>query len=106
MNWGQRKSKGQSRNRSRTPPTDLAFSGQCMGRFVRPLVCFFGMEIGGLLLVPSILRFAAADALARDHGIRSRRDRSDHRGVGTQVIRARDTVTSTITGTQGGIVVS
>ena len=29
------------------------------------LVCFFGMEIGGLILVPSIIGFAVADALDR-----------------------------------------
>jgi hypothetical protein len=28
-------------------------------------VCFFGMEIGGLILVPSIIGFAVADALDR-----------------------------------------
>jgi hypothetical protein len=30
------------------------------------LVCFFGMEIGGLVLVPSIIGFAVADALDRE----------------------------------------
>jgi hypothetical protein len=30
------------------------------------LVCFFGMEIGGLILVPSIVGFAVADALPRE----------------------------------------
>ena len=30
------------------------------------LVCFFDMEIGGLLLVPSIIGFAVADALDRE----------------------------------------
>jgi hypothetical protein len=30
------------------------------------LVCFFGMEIGGLILVPSIIAFAVADALNRE----------------------------------------
>ncbi|MGD0863249.1 MAG: hypothetical protein ABSA21_10890 [Candidatus Limnocylindrales bacterium] len=30
------------------------------------LVCFLGMEIGGLLLVPSIMTFAVADALRRE----------------------------------------
>ena len=30
------------------------------------LVCFFGMEIGGLILVPSIIGFAVADALDRE----------------------------------------
>jgi hypothetical protein len=30
------------------------------------LVCFFGMEIGGLILVPSIIAFAVADAMHRD----------------------------------------
>lgn len=29
-------------------------------------VCFFGMEIGGLILVPSIIGFAVADALHRE----------------------------------------
>ena len=28
--------------------------------------CFFGMEIGGLILVPSIIGFAVADALHRE----------------------------------------
>ena len=28
--------------------------------------CFFGMEIGGLILVPSIIGFAIADALHRE----------------------------------------
>ena len=32
-------------------------------------VCFFGMEIGGLILVPSILGFAVADALHRERAI-------------------------------------
>jgi hypothetical protein len=27
------------------------------------LVCFFGLEIGGLILVPSVIGFALADAL-------------------------------------------
>jgi hypothetical protein len=30
------------------------------------LVCFFGMEIGGLILVPSVIGFAVADAMHRD----------------------------------------
>ena len=30
------------------------------------LVCFFGMEIGGLIMVPSVLGFAIADALYRE----------------------------------------
>ena len=30
------------------------------------LVCFFGMEIGGLILVPSIIGFAVTDALHRE----------------------------------------
>jgi hypothetical protein len=30
------------------------------------LVCFFGMEIGGLILVPSIIGFAVADVLDRE----------------------------------------
>jgi hypothetical protein len=30
------------------------------------LVCFFGMEIGGLILVPSIVGFVVADALPRE----------------------------------------
>jgi hypothetical protein len=30
------------------------------------LVCFFGMEIGGLILVPSIIGFTVADALHRE----------------------------------------
>lgn len=30
------------------------------------LVCFFGMEIGGLILVPSIIGFAIADAMDRE----------------------------------------
>ncbi len=30
------------------------------------LVCFFGMEIGGLILVPSVVAFAVADALRRE----------------------------------------
>jgi len=30
------------------------------------LVCFFGMEIGGLILVPSIIGFVIADALHRE----------------------------------------
>jgi hypothetical protein len=30
------------------------------------LVCFFGMEIGGLILVPSIIGFVVADALDRE----------------------------------------
>jgi hypothetical protein len=30
------------------------------------LVCFFGMEIGGLILVPSVIGFAVADALDRE----------------------------------------
>jgi hypothetical protein len=30
------------------------------------LVCFFGMEIGGLILVPSIVGFGLADALPRE----------------------------------------
>ena len=30
------------------------------------IVCFFGMEIGGLILVPSIIGFAVADALHRE----------------------------------------
>jgi hypothetical protein len=30
------------------------------------LICFFGMEIGGLIMVPSILGFAVADALHRE----------------------------------------
>jgi hypothetical protein len=29
------------------------------------LVCFFGMEIGGLILAPSIIAFAVGDALNR-----------------------------------------
>ena len=29
------------------------------------LVCFFGLEIGGLILVPSVIGFALADALGR-----------------------------------------
>jgi hypothetical protein len=30
------------------------------------VVCFFGMEIGGLILVPSVIGFAVADALQRE----------------------------------------
>lgn len=30
------------------------------------LVSFFGMEIGGLILVPSIITFAVADAMRRE----------------------------------------
>ena len=30
------------------------------------LVCFFGMEIGGLIMVPSVLGFAIADAIYRE----------------------------------------
>jgi hypothetical protein len=30
------------------------------------LVCFFGMEIGGLILVPSIVGFTVADAMRRE----------------------------------------
>jgi hypothetical protein len=30
------------------------------------LVCFLGMEIGGLILVPSIIGFAVADVLHRE----------------------------------------
>ena len=30
------------------------------------IVCFFGMEIGGLIFVPSIIGFAVADALHRE----------------------------------------
>ncbi len=33
------------------------------------LVCFFGMEIGGLILAPSIIAFAIADALNRGPAI-------------------------------------
>jgi hypothetical protein len=32
----------------------------------RLFVCFFGMGIGGLILVPSIIGFAVADALHRE----------------------------------------
>lgn len=35
------------------------------------LVCFFGMEIGGLILVPSILGFAIADALPHEQAATS-----------------------------------
>jgi hypothetical protein len=31
--------------------------------------CVFGMEIGGLILVPSIIAFAVADALHREPGV-------------------------------------
>ena len=33
--------------------------------------CFFGMEIGGLILVPSIIAFAVADALHRERATAS-----------------------------------
>jgi hypothetical protein len=35
------------------------------------LVCLLGMEIGGLILVPSIIAFAVADALPRERAAAS-----------------------------------